>query len=518
MNKNISNQSYLAIANRLYREKNYRDALDLYRKAVLHNSSLHKFIAFNIDMCELRLGLKSDATSNFIEHNSTVSNIEIVTSTDCSDIDFSTIVTKASLTFTMPDQDILLAHVKFVKDELVSIESLKTALICLKANPFQRDLLWYVASLANCLGLLSKILADSVNLTSLASLIRLASDPEYWLVNRSKIRSELSNLLEISSFVNLLENAPAKYSETPFLLPEPIPSTCYYKWDAVNHRIPKTVTNITIGTILLNEKKFIGLNLIQHYAICDRWILVEGACKGYPARKVNKQGLSLDNCSAQIRLFPDPDNKLQYVQHGWTSADGEDAKSEMRNRYLEFCNSQFLLVIDADEFYFEEHIKEALADLDDPKTHAVVLPQVHFWKTTESFITGEYYDISHTRIFRHYPGMKYIRNHNFPEIGGKFVHELGQKKFSRTIKESPSKAGSYIYLEPRCYHMGFAKDFDDMRDKSDYYVNRGEATTRKSTTESRAAWFNGELPEKCRVRTWGGPIPSVIKIELGEAE
>jgi hypothetical protein len=59
--------------------------------------------------------------------------------------------------------------------------------------------------------------------------------------------------------------------------------------------------------------------------------------------------------------------------------------------------------------------------------------------------------------------------------------------------------------------MGFAKDFEDMKDKTEYYVNRGEDTTRVSTTNSRAAWFNGDLPEKCRVRNWAGDIPKFLK-------
>ena len=132
-----------------------------------------------------------------------------------------------------------------------------------------------------------------------------------------------------------------------------------------------------------------------------------------------------------------------------------------------------------------------------------------FWKTTEKFITGEYYDVAHTRFFRNHPGMKYVTNHNFPELGGQFIHKLGTYKFPRTIKASPEQ--KYEYLEPACFHMGFAKDHDDMRDKSDYYINRGETTTRKVTTDSRAAWFDDNLPEKCVLRPWGGTIPEAIK-------
>jgi hypothetical protein len=109
--------------------------------------------------------------------------------------------------------------------------------------------------------------------------------------------------------------------------------------------------------------------------------------------------------------------------------------------------------------------------------------------------------------------MRYIRNHNFPEVGGKFVQEYGAKKISRTIHDVGKK--NFAYKEACCYHMGFAKDYADMRDKTDYYINRGEMITRKSTTLSRAAWFDDNLPEKCLVRNWGGRMPEVLLAREG---
>jgi hypothetical protein len=269
---------------------------------------------------------------------------------------------------------------------------------------------------------------------------------------------------------------------------------------------------ISFGTILLNEQKFIAANLCHHYSLCNEWILVEGACKGYPERKVSENGLSLDNTNLIISLFPDPEAKITYIKHGWTKVSGEDAKSELRNEYASRATGTYLVVIDADEFYEKEDLEIGINDLKkDPQKFAVVFPQVHFWKTTDSFITGEYYDISHTRIFRIIPGMKYIKNHNFPEINGKYVHELGQFKYQRKIVETTNGSSNYKYDGPKCYHMGFAKDFEDMKDKTEYYVNRGEDTTRVSTTNSRAAWFNGDLPEKCRVRNWAGEVPKFLK-------
>ena len=58
--------------------------------------------------------------------------------------------------------------------------------------------------------------------------------------------------------------------------------------------------------------------------------------------------------------------------------------------------------------------------------------------------------------------------------------------------------------------MGFAKDADDMKDKTDYYVNRGEKITRPDTTKSRAAWFTNDIPDNCMVLPFNQPVHGVL--------
>lgn len=373
-----------------------------------------------------------------------------------------------------------------------------SALYCLEASPFQISLLQSVYKLLKNQDLLT--LLSPYQLTpslTLGSLIKLATDQDYWAAYKNIINKQIDE-----------KNLSCKNSE--ILITTDPAGTKHKAHSKKSLKIQKR--EVTFGTILLNEQKFIGSNLCHHYDLCDEWILVEGACKGYPERKVSKTGLSLDNTDLIISLFPDPEAKITYIRHGWTKVGGEDAKSELRNEYITRATGTYLVVIDADEFYEKEDLDIGINELKkDLQKYAIVFPQVHFWKTTENFITGEYYDISHTRIFRNLPGMKYIRNHNFPELNGKFVHELGQYKYPRKVIETKKGSDSYKYDGPKCYHMGFAKDFEDMKDKTEYYVNRGEGTTRVSTTNSRAAWFNGDLPEKCRVRNWAGDVPKFLK-------
>jgi len=504
---NQTKTSSLTIGNHLFREHDYLGAKLSYEQFVSENPQLASAVEINILLCDQAIEKPKPNHINPINTNLEVQN-KIRTMLE-EEINNKT-------QHSLPDNATILNLIKSIDKNKVNSSELESIIVCAQSSPFQRDLLWYTGRrIKESTNLDLEHLTKSSGVT-LAQLILLATNPTYWILNRIRIRKqfEIEEATDARAY-ELTDLRPFEIDKghegLPPLLINKHNSYRWQKHPKSNDRNPHTVAGMSIdfGTILLNENNFIGLNILQHYHLCNSWTLVEGACQGYPKRKVSPVGLSLDNCASQIRLFPDPSNKLRFVQHGWTVCDGEAAKSEMRNRYLESCSSDLLLVIDADEFYLEKNIIQAVHVFKDKDVHAATLPQVHFWKTTDKFITGEYYDVAHTRFFRNHPGMKYVSNHNFPELGGQFIHKLGTYKFPRTIKKTIDE--KYEYLEPSCFHMGFAKDHEDMRDKSDYYINRGEATTRKATTDSRAAWFDDNLPEKCLLRPWGGTIPEAIK-------
>jgi len=261
------------------------------------------------------------------------------------------------------------------------------------------------------------------------------------------------------------------------------------------------------GSIFLNERKFLEKCLANHYELISKWCLVEGTCLGYPTNKVSSDGFSKDFSSLILHLFPDPEGKLVYIAHGWTENKGEDAKSELRNKYLKGASGEVLVVIDIDEFYPKQAFNQAIEKLREGYD-GVTVPQVHFWKSLNRFIIGGYYDISHMRFFKMHKGIKYINNHNFPEKpDGTRLDKQNCFKFERKISSKDSEA---IWSGVYCYHMGFAKDADDMKDKTDYYVNRGEKITRPVTTKSRAAWFTNDIPDNCMVLPFNQPVHGVL--------
>lgn len=466
-------------ANQDFRSENFHGALKKYNELVVKIPHFENIINLNIEQCKKKLN-----ESELSEKNSEIDSVEAIK-----------IILEQPISTTPVNYEYYLTAIDQIKNRTIKSETILAALKCLQSSPFQSSLLKSIYAIIKELDLFDLLAPHSSKPSlSLGGLIVLANDKDYWATYKYIFEQYINNVgLSCENSFNLLCTDPKGKVRSRF-------------------KYSNNKKNISFGTILLNEQKFIGSNLCQHYDLCDEWILVEGACKGYPERKVSKSGLSLDNTELIINLFPDPLAKITYIQYGWTKATGEDAKSELRNEYAKRISGEYLVVIDADEFYQKNDLNIAIETLkNDKKKFAIVLPQVHFWKTTNAFITGEYYDISHTRIYRIIPGMKYVKNHNFPEINGKFVHQMGQFKYPRKVIEIEKYSGAYNYDGPKCFHMGFAKDFEDMKDKTEYYVNRGEDKTRILTTNSRAAWFNGHLPEKCRVRDWGGEIPTYIK-------
>lgn len=387
-------------------------------------------------------------------------------------------------------------------DENILISALKVFMY----SPFQPDicnLVYYIIKRIDATILLEE---SSESSYSIGFLIRFICDSIFMAQNYQIIKAIYSEFCDVSALYEYILSNQVDHSTESF----DICDIEYANFTRISiNSIPK-FDRLSIGTIFLNEEKYIGLNLIQHYKYCDEWILVEGACLGYPPRKVSEKGTSLDRSQTIIRIFPDRFKKICLVEHGWTTSSGEDAKSELRNEYMKRCTGDCLLVLDADEFYLPATLSHTLSKFDDKSVYSITLPQVHFWKDLTKFIVGEYYDISHTRFFRFLPGARYIQNHNFPEVNGEFLHKINNRKVGRKVVETFPESNTFYYIDDCCFHLGFAKDFDDMRDKSDYYINRGEDKTRVSTTQSRAAWFDDNLPAKCKVRSWGGVIPQAL--------
>ena len=273
----------------------------------------------------------------------------------------------------------------------------------------------------------------------------------------------------------------------------------------------------TIGMIVLNEEKFLRANVesLLKWKNLARIVIVEGADNNYPKRNVSKKGLSLDSTGEIMSDLVKSSDKIYHVKYGFANS-----KQELRNQYLDKDHliGSHLLVVDADEFYtlddlnkLQEEVKNSKSDIiqwefkRDNFSKGVYGNIVHFWHTLEHRVFGGYYSIPHQRVYKIMDGMVYSDSHNHPEvptIQGMMRYDAMRQRWGKT--------------SITCYHAGFLKDKMDMRDKQDYYYNRGEKIDRKMYSSTRELWFNWdgksmEFPDdKMRIIPHQGDIPEAL--------
>ena len=269
----------------------------------------------------------------------------------------------------------------------------------------------------------------------------------------------------------------------------------------------------TIGMIVLNEERFVENNIINllNWKRIAKIVVVEGADENYPKTNVTSDGLSKDNTTSILKRLSSKYPIIDYVPKGF-SVD----KQDLRNEYMKRATGDFLLVVDADEFYgfdylnkIDNEVKKSPIETiqwefqrDDLKngTYGGI---VHFWHNLKYRVVGGYYSIPHQRIYRFIPGMLYKDSHNHPEMpDGTRIDKL-RHRWGKT--------------SARYYHAGFMKDFNNMRDKQDYYYNRGEKSDKPMYSTTRELWFNWdgktmEYPQhKMKIINYNGFIPDALR-------
>jgi len=266
------------------------------------------------------------------------------------------------------------------------------------------------------------------------------------------------------------------------------------------------VARITLAAICLNEEQFIGAWLSYHYASFDQIIICEGAARNYPSTGVSEAGLSIDRTAEIIAGFPDPGRKIRFIRHGWaglevSTDDKVPAKMELRNVYAQHIDSGYAFTLDVDEFLHPAYIDDLVGEMEDhAEVDAYAIPQLHLWQTTRQYITGGYADIPHFRLYRWKAGSRYIHNHNWPSgPDGSLLTANGRKP-------RLSVAGGKL-CAPAIIHYGFCELKSSMAEKNNYYLARGEATTRSATTRFRGAALSGAVLDGCSVHPYRGFLP-----------
>lgn len=281
---------------------------------------------------------------------------------------------------------------------------------------------------------------------------------------------------------------------------------------------------IEFCTIVLNAMPWIHHWLQQHYEFADRIIIVEGADRRFPTRNVTAGGLSTDNTAYAVQSFPDPARKITLIQHGWCND-----KAELRDRYCtEVQPGALMAVPDSDEYIPGWAMKEVAALVESrPDRLAFTLPIVHYWQPPGSIwplgwprslkiVRGSYADVPHTRFFRAVEGMRYRRNHNHPELPDGC--ELVARAPFRMDLQLTGGEGGILTQQPAILHYGFCLGSVNGADKNEFYLARGEQSTRPDITQFRAAWLRGDVPAGARILDWAGGWPECFDgVRTGES-
>lgn len=308
--------------------------------------------------------------------------------------------------------------------------------------------------------------------------------------------------------------------------------------------------SIVLCTLVLNEIEWIDKLYQQHHQWKGmvRWIFVESADRVYAECSpdmVSADGLSTDGTTQFLESLSSKDERVIHVKHGFCGgADKpkDQGKCEARNRYLELCEDikpDYVIVCDADEFYTyasQSLINNALVTSlpSKRKRPSIRLKQRHVWyppflqedsnrKWCESTgyrmfsheVIGGYWKVPHCRIWGWEQGMRYVRNHNWPEDTKSIF--LIDKPFSLHVDRVLTKGPV-----PQCIHLGFAASIKSRQAKHKYYQERGEGketnqmirARRQSYVSCREAWENWQpgdvLPYGAQVIEYKGFVPEVF--------
>lgn len=320
---------------------------------------------------------------------------------------------------------------------------------------------------------------------------------------------------------------------------------------------------VMLATIALNEEEWLPRLYEQHkdWPGLVAWCFVEGADPIFRETNpdmVGPTGLSIDNTSNLIRQFSKGGIAYGIHAHNVPRSDfGRDQnKCYLRNLYLkdaDIIRPDIIITIDCDEFYTRDDQRRindlAAAHLTGKYNyHAIMLKQRHIWRpeqtvrymcaatmtpTDDEFegqlakgfrtegrmvespalfsqeVVGGYWATPHTRVWRYVPGIRHIRNHNWPEFEGEYL--------TKSMLRCDLMQGM-----PECIHMGFASSSKSRAAKASYYRARGEGSEggrlgkkRTMYAECRDAHLNyrdgDTLPHGARVIPYTGCVPECFR-------
>lgn len=283
--------------------------------------------------------------------------------------------------------------------------------------------------------------------------------------------------------------------------------------------------SLMLASLVLNEMEWLPKLYEQHryWPSMVKWVFVESADAVYARANpslVNAKGLSVDGTSDYLLWLAARDQRVQYIPLGFsTHADPAQGKVASRNAYAmvaEEVNPDYLLVVDADEFYClkdQPRIVEYMARKQDYGKYAFVFRQREIWRPPSIFdkplfdleIKGSLWNITHARGWKWKSGLRYYEHNHLEECPQRYNTANSVVRF-----DDPG--------DPQYIHLGFASKSQMRLAKNAYYVERGEVVSSQHSRyvtcrDTFRTWTPGgyAMPFNSRVVAYDGPIPEVFQ-------
>ena len=248
--------------------------------------------------------------------------------------------------------------------------------------------------------------------------------------------------------------------------------------------------------MVFNGDDYLDAALKGIYDIAHEIIIVEGAVKEFMFA-ANPDGSSTDKTVEIINSFPDPLQKIRFIQGKW------DNKMHMQNVIAEHVTGDIYLKLDSDEFYHINELEWLLNLYREDKNLWIIRYKFnHFWHSKDHIAVDSQWESRMNRIcrwrkdFRH--SLTDPRGFNY------FVDSKGVRVDAPTYK--------VLELDDRLvYHFAYVKPKRKVQEKLKYYSTRGIGEEVKDTWSD---WKDGMPTQPTHgggtVTQFNGVLPKAV--------
>lgn len=198
-----------------------------------------------------------------------------------------------------------------------------------------------------------------------------------------------------------------------------------------------------------------------------------------------------------VKTISDPEKKIRVIDGKWKD------KQEIQNKLLEICRSKWMLFIDADEVIDgAAHIREfAMKHRSGSKIYARPKRFINFWYDFHHVA----YSLNPANAFAEH-GMPhpFLILRDIPGLNFAVFHTIAMDGFGNAIHGEHAASKKDVLDNVQVFHLGNAKDIDELQLKRDFYKARGDTVVYEDHL------FTGQMPPDMVIEEYKGWYPDAM--------